>query len=711
MRLTWSRLRLLALAALAGAVSGSLRAASPEPLLLELDEVQVSAKVRRPLEDYVEFPRYDSVALSPGGTRLAMGWSEDNFQRQVTIVDFPSMQPLHSDLLQTFLGVSDIQWINEELLTVQPDWPLHGFLRIREPLGSILVRNTTGANVLAFNVPPPGNLEPLAQQAREEAVTSGARQLNTGRSNHPESGKRPDLNAQGPVRLVAARTPAADQSILQTLRTDKAGNTDGYGVYALNARNGEQRRIASLPLADARIVTGPAQLPALAWGRNANNELVIYHLAPDARGEGPSWQLAASSGSDRRGLAPVAWSGSGEEYYCLDGRDLATRAVVLWDTSSNQRRVLYRHPDTDIESFSLDPSGKPWMFSGAGHFPVYWYPDPRHPLAVLHQTLARKLANEQVEIVSATDDMAYAVVWISSGARPPVYMVMDVRSAQALSGMQTYPKLKGTRLAPVDAIEFRARDGLPIHGYLTTPLDDRGKPRTGLPLLVIAHDGPEQQGPQEQPGSYRYEYERQLFASRGYAVLQVNHRGSRGRGLAFERAGEGRWGREVQDDYADAVNWAIRDGVAAKGQVCFYGTGFGAYSAMMTAARNPDLFNCLIGVAGIYDLPALADGGKLEFPRRLRAGFGSDDANLKALSPIAHADEIKAATLLLYQPNDDTVPSEQSSAMRRALKAAGNTPKLETIGAGYSAYFTPQNRAAVYTQILRFLNKQTGTGD
>jgi dipeptidyl aminopeptidase/acylaminoacyl peptidase len=103
----------------------------------------------------------------------------------------------------------------------------------------------------------------------------------------------------------------------------------------------------------------------------------------------------------------------------------------------------------------------------------------------------------------------------------------------------------------------------------------------------------------------RYDFERQLFASRGYAVLEVNPRGSAGRGVAFEQAGDGRWGAEVQDDFADAVRWAIKDGVAAAGKVCFYGTGYGAYSAMMSAAREPELFQCVIGVGGVYDLPRM----------------------------------------------------------------------------------------------------------
>src|SRR5690606_27304940 len=143
-------------------------------------------------------------------------------------------------------------------------------------------------------------------------------------------------------------------------------------------------------------------------------------------------------------------------------------------------------------------------------------------------------------------------------------------------------------------------DGLAIRGYLTTPTDVDDKPLRKLPLVVIAHDGPLGEG--GDIGDSRYEFERQLFASRGYAVLQVNPRGSPGRGSAFGRAGDGKWGTEVQDDIAAGVKWAIRDGVADADRICFYGTHYGAYSAMMTAARHPDLIRCVIGLAGVYDL-------------------------------------------------------------------------------------------------------------
>lgn len=126
----------------------------------------------------------------------------------------------------------------------------------------------------------------------------------------------------------------------------------------------------------------------------------------------------------------MAWSGQGEEYFALDGRNLATRGVVLWNAADNTQQLLYRHPDIDIESFSLDPTGRPWMLAGTGHFPFYWYPDREHPLARLHQSLTQRLPREQIDIVSSTDDYSIAVARISSGARVPTYLIVDGNSGR-----------------------------------------------------------------------------------------------------------------------------------------------------------------------------------------------------------------------------------------------------------------------------------------
>jgi dipeptidyl aminopeptidase/acylaminoacyl peptidase len=682
------------------ALAVALPAATPEPELQELETAVAEADAVWPLRDYLEFPRYDNVVISPDGAHLATGWGEDNYQRRVSILAFPALKTLRSSVLQMHYGVTDLRWLDNRNLLIQPDWPLRGLRRLREPLGTMLVKNIDGRTLHELNSVPNGTVDAfVGLRSREQRAITG----------------KHGPNAYGPVRAVATRSSATGQLLFQTLWVGQGSNDGGYGIFELDLHGKKQARVALLPLRTGKVVTGPGNRAALVAGVNAADEQVVYYLAEDARSTGRNWQLLARGRSGERGLSPVAWTGNDEEYYALDGRDSPTRAVVAWNARDNTQRLLYRNPDADMDAVALDPSGRPWMFSGVRDFPVYWYPDPQHPLARLHQALAQRLEHEYVEVMSATDDLSTAVVRISAGDRPTMFLVMDVAAARSLTGMDSFPRLRGRRLSPVNAIRFQARDGLTIRGYLTTPLDQDGERRRGLPLLVIAHDGPRGEG-----ADNRYEVERQVFASRGYAVLQVNVRGSGGRGVAFEHAGDGRWGREVQDDFADAVRWAIRDGVAAAGQVCFYGSGYGAYSAMLAAAREPELFQCVVGLAGIYDLPRIAEtmptgkkGGTTaidnhELPLMLRRAFGGRMAEFESRSAVSHAAAIKARVLLVQQLLDERAPPNQLDAMAKALRAAGNRPRVITIGGDAQGYMEPGSRTAAYKQIVDFLDDQIG---
>lgn len=699
-----SALRALARASVACMLATAVVAATPEaeptddPEIEELDEVFVTARSQLPLEDFVEFPKYDSVVLSPNGKQLAMGWTDVNFRRSVNVLEFPSMKGLFNYSLSAQISVQNLGWASDRKLVVEPNYPVRGFHRRREALGLLMINDANGGNQHYINREALASAEPLAMRRRDEEAAIAAAPEEAVRAG------RSDRSAIGAVRMVTTRLGEPEMVMFQTMQANgRSGGTDGYGVFLLNLKDNRQTRVASMPVAGAQIVLGPDFRVAVATGVSADHEEVAYYLPPDARAEGTDWKLIVRSQPGQRGLRPVGWTGKGEEYFALDGRSARNRGVVIWNAQDNSTRLLYRHPEADMDNVALDPQGRPWMFSGSDHFPVYWYPDNGHKLAALHRMLVKKVPGEQIDVINASDDLNYAVVRISSGRRPPLYLVLDVRTGNSAAGLHTYPTLRGHRLAQVDPIEFRSRDGLVVRGYLTTPEDTRGQARRGLPLIVVAHDGP-----LSDPAQYQYEFERQLFASRGYAVLQVNRRGSTGRGLMYERAGDGKWGREVQDDFIDGVRWAIKDGVADPERVCFYGTGYGAYSAMTAAAREPELFKCVIGVGGVYDLPRMLGEGKGTIPAAMRQVLGSDMEDLKARSPVSLASAVKAKVLLMPHERDEYVPNEQSIQMRNALREAGNAAQWEILGQQYDGIHTPSTRSGGYVRILRFLEGRIG---
>jgi dipeptidyl aminopeptidase/acylaminoacyl peptidase len=192
----------------------------------------------------------------------------------------------------------------------------------------------------------------------------------------------------------------------------------------------------------------------------------------------------------------------------------------------------------------------------------------------------------------------------------------------------------------------------------------------------------------------------------------VNFRGSGGRGRDFEAAGYGKWGREMQDDVTDGVRWAIADGVADPKRICIYGASYGAYAALNGVAREPDMFRCAIGMAGVYDLSLMFEKGDIQSVvsglNYLKMALGSDQSELRARSPVYNADKIRVPVLLLHGKVDDRAPYEHAKRMRDALTKAGNPPEFSTEWGEGHGFFDEANRAAAYEKILAFLAKNLG---
>jgi dipeptidyl aminopeptidase/acylaminoacyl peptidase len=226
-------------------------------------------------------------------------------------------------------------------------------------------------------------------------------------------------------------------------------------------------------------------------------------------------------------------------------------------------------------------------------------------------------------------------------------------------------------------------------------------------MVVVVHGGPH--------GSFdRYDFdgEVQLFASRGYAVLQVNFRGSGGRGREFTFAGYRRWGREMQDDITDAVQWAVENGTADANRLCIFGASYGAYAALTGAYREPDMFKCAIGMSGVYDLPLLFEKGDIQTResglRYLREAVGTDMKDMRSRSPVYNANKIKAAVMLIHGKEDRRAPFEHAKRMRAALKKAGNKSVWISEAGEEHGILNENNRAQVYSEMLEFLQKNLG---
>jgi dipeptidyl aminopeptidase/acylaminoacyl peptidase len=283
--------------------------------------------------------------------------------------------------------------------------------------------------------------------------------------------------------------------------------------------------------------------------------------------------------------------------------------------------------------------------------------------------LAKAYPGQRVTYVSASDDRTRIVVLVDSPTEGPAYALVDRATRRATWITTTYDDVKAADISPVQPVSYKAKDGLTLSGYLTLPV---GKPTKNLPLIVFPHGGP---AARDEPA---FDWWAQAMASRGYAVLQVNYRGSSGFGWAFLSAGFGEWGRKMQTDLSDGVRHLAAQGTIDPKRVCIVGASYGGYAALAGATLDPGVYRCAVDVSGISDMRRFvvwaktqSDVASQRYWDRFVGADGPSDPRLEAISPAAHAADADAPILLIHGKDDSVVPFDQSLIMADALKKAG----------------------------------------
>ena len=373
--------------------------------------------------------------------------------------------------------------------------------------------------------------------------------------------------------------------------------------------------------------------------------------------------------------------------------DVATgkRTTVLADETGDP--VVLHAPGTRVPVGALFLDGRPRT--------AFFDPESEH--ARLYRSLEAAFEGHAVYITSSTADGRKVLVQVWSDRNPGdfyVYDTVDKKAAYVVARAQWFDPAKMAERRP---ISFEARDGLKLQGFVTIPAGSDGR---GLPMVVLPHGGPFGMF-----DSWGFDNEAQLLADAGYAVLQVNFRGSGSQGRAFEHAGAREWGGAMQDDITDATRWAVAQGIANASRICIYGSSYGGYAALMGAAKEPTLYRCAAGNVGVYDLPTMHTHGDVQKRGSgvtyLNDWIGDRDA-LGAVSPTRMADRIKVPVFLAAGGKDERAPIEHSKQMERALVKAGvpvETAYFPTEGHGY---YDDANRYEYYSRLLAFLGKHLG---
>ena len=412
-----------------------------------------------------------------------------------------------------------------------------------------------------------------------------------------------------------------------------------------------------------------------------------------------------------RAYGPWMFTADDSKFYYIGATPAGTIGLYLVDPVTWKKTLLYDDPVYDIET--LFYSDDKWLLSGDGDSllafeymaarPVWILINRTAPAVQLLEQMQQAIAGQNVQITSRSMDGRLSVILVSSDRNPGEYFLYNAKTGRAEQLFSVLPGIDPDQMAPMQPIKFKSRDGLTIHGYLTLPL---GQSKM-LPMIVLPHGGPF--GMRDNWG---FDSEVQYFAYHGYAVLQIEYRGSGGFGYAFQKAGYRQWGGAMQNDLTDGTRWAIQQGIADPNRICIYGASYGGYAALEGAVKEPNLYKCAVGYAGVYDLLAFRSRfHTLHYESYIPAistELGNNLKYLRAHSPVFHVNRIKAALFLAHGGMDQTVPISQADELRDALDKIHKPYEWVYYRGEVHGFAKVAHRVALYRKMLAFFEKYIG---
>jgi dipeptidyl aminopeptidase/acylaminoacyl peptidase len=417
-----------------------------------------------------------------------------------------------------------------------------------------------------------------------------------------------------------------------------------------------------------------------------------------------TWESVLTWGDeDNMVSTPLGFTKDGESMYMIDSRNANSGRLVRLDLETKELEIIAEDEMYDVSDVMLNPD--------TYEIEAVSFTKEREEWTVLDDAV-----REDFEAIGRIDDGEFSITSYNNGYDtwtvafmkddgPVSFYLYDRASKQAEFLFVHRPELDDYTLAPMEPISFEARDGLTIHGYITYP---PGLGRRNLPMVLNVHGGPWARD------NWGYNPEAQWLANRGYVCLQVNFRGSTGYGKEFLNAGDKEWGRNMQYDLVDAVNWAIDQGIADPERVCIYGASYGGYAALAGATFTPDLFCCAVPMMGPSNLVTFLEtippywSTMIEMMYKRVGDPRTEEELLLERSPLFKVDAVKIPMLIAQGANDPRVVQAESDQFVEAMRENGLDVEyivFEDEGHGFAK---PENRLRFYGDAEVFLARHLG---
>jgi len=480
-------------------------------------------------------------------------------------------------------------------------------------------------------------------------------------------------------------------------------DNSGYDMFRMNTQTGKLPVFPfNRPGIPVRWVVDKDDVPRVVLTFE-KNRYAVHYLDPKTQ----KWrQLVDFDPYDGSGFKPIGFSTDGTLYVAARNGD--KQAVYRYDLAAAK---LDAEPVFSLAGYDISGSFFAQKDGSVGfrYLTDAWgthFSDARHRDA---QARVDKMLPGRVNLLNVSRDPASPnyVVFSSADVDPGAYYLFNRDTGKLAPLGKRAPWIDPARMSPMDLVKYKARDGMEIPAWVTVPKGSGGK---NLPLVVLVHDGPWQRA-----GSWNFDTTTQFLASRGYAVVTPEYRGTTGFGDKHFRAGWKQLGLAMQDDLADAARWAVEQGIADKQRICIMGRGYGGYATLMGLIRDPETFKCGVDLYGPTDLTQLFNWwsfGKREreltFPK-LVGDPDADKKQLEATSPINLASRLKRPVLMFHRDpgaNSDVLRDAKFMKLVRESNAGVEWVDYDEEEADRDV--RRKNKIDSWTRIEKFLEKNIG---
>ncbi len=614
-----------------------------------------------PLEHFAEPAKFNRLKLSPNGQYFAATVPKEE-SNALVVIDRKSNTSLIAYGFGLNEYVGDFYWVNNERLVYTKSYKKQGYER-RSYKGEIFAGNIDGSK-------------------REQLF---------GFSKQDKLSKRRGDKAHG---YIVNLLPQDDRHIL--IRSSKWG-TDRDApdmLYKVNVYSQRKTRVAQLPLGNVSLVVDREGVPVIAKGKDREGKTRRFYYR---NGE---WEQINKQ-DPLYGYSYKSLSDDGKLLYMTKSVDGGTTGLYQYNLETQKATLLFNHPDFDINAYIRSPDSRNIVAVEIMHQGMEYHYLDDSPFSKIHQRVTATFPGADISIRSNSVSDKEMIVKVITDKSPGDFYLYNQDKGSLDYLLSTKPWLYPEDMAARQLVQFNARDGQKIHGYLTLP-NSGNKP---FPLIVDVHGGP--YGSQD---DWQFDTSAQMWANNGFAVLQVNFRGSGGYGKAFEKVAYQKRSSLIQHDIIDGTRWALARPDISDSKVCIVGGSFGGYSALMSSLIEPELYQCAIPMYGAYDLlhqmrhADYMDGSSVSIGAMEK--YGDNEEHWRKASPLTYIDKLKTPLMIVTGGRDTRVVPENAMHLKAALDERNISYEWLYKPTEGHGFINKDNKIELFQRSLDFVQKR-----